>query len=151
MKRFFGFTAVIIALFLSSSVFAQSLTFEVGNKKFQAAKNDIKVLHGPYVAASACADLVEDAKDDWSIPSDKELIAMNEQLHKKGVGGFADENYWGYGLFSGHKTPIFCDFLSGQNYWSDYDVKYPDGVVLYVDQNYIITGEALRVRCVRAI
>jgi hypothetical protein len=45
-------------------------------------------------AAKICADLVLNGYDDWFLPSQNELIAMYDELKKKGVGDFASYIYW---------------------------------------------------------
>jgi len=132
MKKLIGFAAVLVALFLSGNVFAQDLTFELNGKKYEAAKQD---LYGYYTwkgAKAACEGLVDpdDFNGDWFLPSKEELNAMYEQLHKKGVGGFANDTFWSsseyYGLIA-----WFQSFSSG-------------------NQDYSSKGYTFSVRCVRA-
>ena len=45
-------------------------------------------------AAERCDALVYGGYSDWFLPSKDELNLMRENLHLKGVGGFADYCYW---------------------------------------------------------
>jgi hypothetical protein len=45
-------------------------------------------------AAFLCRAYRGGGKDDWFLPSNLELKAMKENLHKAGLGGFADVPYW---------------------------------------------------------
>ena len=96
MKRFIGFAIVLVTLFISGSAFAEDLTFEVNGKKYEAAKQDLYGYNTWKDAKAACEGSVElyAFYKGWSLPSIDELNAMYEQLHKKGVGGFADYYYW---------------------------------------------------------
>ncbi len=88
MKRLIGLAAVIVALSLSGSVFAQDLTFELNGKKYEVAP---QILYDGYTwesAKVACDEFVNNSKNDWFLPSKEELTAMHEQLYKKGLGGF---------------------------------------------------------------
>jgi len=106
MKRF-GLMAILVALFLSGNVFAQDrLTVSVdsgfsrsGSKHYEVASEDEINKDGtPYFtwkeAITACENSTVDGKTDWVLPEKDVLNAMYEQLHKKGVGVFADGSYW---------------------------------------------------------
>lgn len=57
----------------------------------------------------ACLQLGE----DWRLPTKKELLAMYEELHLKGIGNFNDfYNY--YGLELDGEVGWFFDFDSGE-------------------------------------
>ena len=45
-------------------------------------------------AAKLCSDFVFNGFDDWFLPSLDELDLMYENLHVKGLGGFASDYYW---------------------------------------------------------
>jgi serine/threonine protein kinase len=45
-------------------------------------------------AAKLCNDLVYNGFDDWFLPSLGEINLMRDTLLKKGLGSFAQENYW---------------------------------------------------------
>jgi hypothetical protein len=133
MKGLFGFTVIMVALLLSGSAFAQELTFELNGKKYEAAKQD---LNGYYIwadAKAACEGLVtpEDSHDDWFLPSKEELNAMYEQLQKKGVGNFADEEYWSSSEKNGHVA---------------YSLFFDKG-----EPNEEFKGDGRSVRCIRAL
>ena len=132
MKRLIGFTAVLVVLFLSNSVFAEDLTFEVNGKKYEAEKSDLPGYYNWADAKAGCDRLVtEDTNDDWFLPSKDELNAMYEQLHKKAVGGFANFYYWS-------SSENVSNYAWGQDFYNGY---------LYgnhrVDRNYV--------RCIRAL
>ena len=131
MKRLIGFAAVLVALFLSNNIFAQDLTFELNGKKYEAAKQDLEGNYTYDQAIAGCSKLKEDSKDDWSLPSKKELNAMYEQLHKKGIGGFANLFYWSSSECDG-------DYVWVQHFYDGTQIN--DGK----DNDYS------RVRCVRA-
>jgi hypothetical protein len=133
MKKLIGFTAVLVALFLSSNVFANGFVFELNGKKYEAAPQD---LYGYYTfksAKSACEGLTDsvDLNSDWFFPSKEELNAMYEQLHKKGLGGFDDIYYWGSSEHNGN-------YAWGQSFFDGF-------------QYGSIKGCSARVRCVRAL
>ena len=53
-------------------------------------------------AIEACYNLKLNGYDDWHLPTSKELDSLYVNLHKKGVGGFANGWYWsssGFGMF----------------------------------------------------
>jgi hypothetical protein len=52
-------------------------------------------------AAKLCDAYRGGGKDDWFLPSNLELKAMKENLHKAGKGGFADDKYWSSTGFRG--------------------------------------------------
>ena len=33
-------------------------------------------------------------KNEWELPTEEELYKMYKNLHKKGIGNFANDNYW---------------------------------------------------------
>ncbi len=133
MKKILGFVAVTAVMFLSNSVFAEDLIFEVGGTKYEAAKQDLYGFYTWIDAKAGCARLMtEEFNDGWVLPSKEEQKAMydqNEQL--KGVVVFNNGAYWS-------STEVDEDNASGQN---------------------LITGEpsegrksfGARVRCIRII
>ena len=135
MKRLIGFAAVLVALFLSNNIFAQDLTFELNGKKYEAAKNDLEGRYTYDQARAGCEGLVDpdDFNEDWFLPSKEELNAMYEQLHKKGVGGFANFFYWSFPEFEDDENLAW-----GQNFSSGY-------------QGYGSKDGIYYVRCVRAL
>ncbi len=46
------------------------------------------------IAAKVAADYRGGGKSDWFLPSDDELNLMYHNLHIKGIGGFAEGDYW---------------------------------------------------------
>lgn len=46
------------------------------------------------IAAKVCNDLVLDIYDDWYLPSKEELALLYKNLRLKGLGKFANEQYW---------------------------------------------------------
>ena len=96
MKKLTGSTVILVALFLSANVFAEGFAFEFNGKKYEAAKQDLYGYYDWPGAQAACEGFVDpdDLNDDWLLPPKEELNAMYEQLHKKGVGGFANDSYW---------------------------------------------------------
>ena len=52
-------------------------------------------------AAKLCNAYRGGGKDDWFLPSNLELKAMKENLHKAGKGGFANTGYWSSTGFRG--------------------------------------------------
>lgn len=122
MKKLIGFSVVLFVLFLSNSVFAEGFTFEVNGKKYEAAKQD---LYGYYTfegAKAACEGLVDpdDLNGDWSLPSKDELKSMYEQLHKKGLGDFAELDYWTSTDFN-ESLVWYQNFLIGLQYFKSKD------------------------------
>jgi hypothetical protein len=57
-------------------------------------------------AAKVCSDLVTGGYSDWYLPSRDELSLMHEQLKIKGLGGFANSNYWSSSEFSATSSYI---------------------------------------------
>ena len=51
-------------------------------------------------AAKLCADYTLNGYDDWFLPSKNELNLMYENLHKQGLGSFADDYYFYYYYWS---------------------------------------------------
>jgi len=45
-------------------------------------------------AAQYCENLTSGGKSDWFFPSKSEMIEMNTQLHKRGLGNFLGTTYW---------------------------------------------------------
>ncbi|MDA8994928.1 DUF1566 domain-containing protein, partial [Schleiferiaceae bacterium] len=59
---------------------------------WSGASNTTQILsscNSPSNAAELCANLVYQGYDDWYLPSWDELIAMRENLHANGLGGFS--------------------------------------------------------------
>jgi hypothetical protein len=52
-------------------------------------------------AAKLCSAYRGGGKDDWFLPSNLELKAMKENLHKAGKGSFANVGYWSSTGFRG--------------------------------------------------
>ena len=71
-------------------------------------------------AKKACEELSLNGYDDWFLPSKDELNLMYENLHKKGLGGFTDYNYWSSSE-SNNNGVWFQRFESGNQ---DFSVKY---------------------------
>ena len=88
MKKVCGVVSVAALMFLSFSVFAKGLVFEVDGKKYEAAQNDLKDVTWDQ-ANSECSKL-----KGWSLPSYDLVYGMYEQLYKKGIGGFSKVRYW---------------------------------------------------------
>ena len=78
--------------------------------QIQVSENDFPDKMTWDQAKSACKELGK----GWRLPSDKELRAMGEQLHKQGKGNFKDEAYW-----SGTHVPA--------NWLDNYIVVTPKG------------------------
>lgn len=51
-------------------------------------------------AARKCLDYSNGGCDDWFLPSRDELNLMYENLHKNGLGSFADDHYWSSSEYS---------------------------------------------------
>lgn len=73
-----------------------------------------KLGRGSY-AAKLCEDLTLNGYDDWFLPSKEELNLMYENLHKKGIGGFADGYYWSSSESSNYNAWL-QNFSSGYQY-----------------------------------
>ena len=72
-------------------------------------------------AARACLDYSENGYDDWFLPSYKELLQMDKNLYKKGLGGLATGfgvSYWSSSDYGG-----FIEFASR--------VKFGDSTTQY--------------------
>lgn len=66
---------------------------ELGNGAVNTAK--ILAVHGTAAhAASLCANYKGGGKTDWYLPSKKELNLLYTNLKKKGLGLFANQEYW---------------------------------------------------------
>jgi hypothetical protein len=48
----------------------------------------------PDYAARMCAEAVINDFDDWFLPSINEMLAMYENLHRRGIGGLEPTSYW---------------------------------------------------------
>lgn len=57
-------------------------------------KKIIKTQGNGTYAAKICSDYKGGGKNDWYLPSKKELELLYGNLKKKGIGGFADSEYW---------------------------------------------------------
>ncbi len=76
-------------------------------------------------AAKLCDDLVYNRFDDWFLPSLEELYLMYDNLHRKGIGGFANNNYWSSSEYHNYAFgALYQDFANGGQ--SGFDV--PDRV-----------------------
>ncbi|MBM3411330.1 MAG: DUF1566 domain-containing protein [Bacteroidetes bacterium] len=65
-------------------------TFTIAGETMQVAKEDFPKSMSWDDAQSACEGL----GNGWRLPSEDELKAMYEQLHKQGKGNFKDDWYW---------------------------------------------------------
>ncbi|MFW6312757.1 MAG: hypothetical protein ACOC2N_02615 [Spirochaetota bacterium] len=71
-------------------------------------------------AAQVALDYEAGGFSDWFLPSNEELLAMRDNLHQIGVGGFSDAGYWS-SMEMGTSTPNsgrFVDFSSFTSSWS---------------------------------
>ena len=57
-------------------------------------------------------DVLQERTGDWRLPDKEELNLMYRNLHKKGIGGFADDYYWSSSEFSS-KHAWYQKFLNG--------------------------------------
>lgn len=129
MKKLIGLSAVLVALFLSGNVFAQNLTIVL---KYEVAKQDLVKTQGcegvscnlfsRQDAVTGCKNYTENSKGGFKLPAKEMLNAMYEQLHKKGVGGFANTFYWSSSESNGNNE-WSQSFLNGyqSNYHMDFD------------------------------
>ena len=86
--------------------------------KLEVANQDLDEMNWEQ-AKRACNDL----GDGWRLPTEIELEAMHEQLHKKGKGNFnTDGYYWSISGGSGSYAWYF-DFNYGGAY-NEFDLKY---------------------------
>ena len=82
-----------------------------------------------YYSKEEAPKLYPEINENWRLPTIEELNLMYENLHRKGVGGFATEYYWS----SSEHNAIFAWF---QNFYFGF-------------QNYYNKDIAFRVRAVR--
>ena len=71
-------------------------------------------------AAKLCYDYVLNGYDDWFLPSRDELNLMYVNLHKAGLGGFAnDSNYWSSSESRDHSDYAWSQYFDNgnQNYY----------------------------------
>ncbi len=64
-----------------------------GSGRYNSKKILKKTGHGNY-AAKICEDYRGGGKSDWFLPSKDEVDLMYKNLHKSGIGSFANEGYW---------------------------------------------------------
>ena len=69
---------------------AQNLTFECAGLTIEVAENDFPDEMTYDQAKRACAGL----GNGWRLPTQNELLAMREQLWKKGKANLTKETYW---------------------------------------------------------
>jgi hypothetical protein len=70
-------------------------------------------------AAQICAEYEANGYKDWFLPSKDELNLMYTNLKKKGLGGFADSQYWS----SSERDPRYAWNQNFRNGSMDNDVK----------------------------
>lgn len=70
---------------------AKGTAVGTGKRNTQAIVNMCKEVD---TAAKKCTEYRGGEKSDWFLPSKDELDAMYVNLHKAGIGGFADNTYW---------------------------------------------------------
>ncbi len=63
-------------------------------------------------AAQYCETLTSGGKSDWFFPSKSEMIEMNTQLHKRGLGNFSGITYWTSSEFSA-SAPFYITWSTG--------------------------------------
>ena len=69
-------------------------------------------------AAKLCFELSYGGYDDWFLPSKDELNLMYENLHMKGLGGFADDYYWSSSEYDNGSAWRQSFIIGNQNYYS---------------------------------
>jgi hypothetical protein len=67
-------------------------------------------------AAALCASYRGRGKSDWFLPSGDELNAMYVNLHKAGIGGFANYYYWSSSESHAYYAH-FQSFIDGSRYF----------------------------------
>jgi len=80
---------------------------------------------------------------DWRLPTSGELSLMYENLHRNGLGGFADARYWGGRVTPGGNFSYFFDF--GTN-----SLDSVDSWGFTINGVSTSTGSSMRVRAVRS-
>lgn len=141
MKRLIGFAAVVVALSLSGSVFAQDITFELNGKKYEVAP---QVLHDgdTWGYAWESAMVACDEKNGWFLPSKEELTAMHEQLYKKGLGGYIGNHVHFWSSTEKDALHAWVWFFVSEDDNNKYDIS----ICIDADKS-----STYFVRCVRAL
>lgn len=70
-------------------------------------------LHAAAAAIAAAQNHGGGGFDDWRIPDGGDLTLMYENLHREGLGGFADAMYWGGRVPPRNDVSHFLDFSTG--------------------------------------
>lgn len=75
-------------------IFYDKSNYTSGWQYLEAAPEDINKVCDWKEANSVCKNLIVYGFKDWFLPSKDELNLMYKNLHKEGIGGFADDDYW---------------------------------------------------------
>lgn len=79
-------------------------------------------------AKEHCSQLKLNYYEDWYLPSKDELFLAYHNLHKQGIGDFANYGHWSSTENNDGNSLIFIDFGSGL----EYDGRYRRGDKLLV-------------------
>ncbi len=82
---------LLVIIFLSGSVFANSLLFKVNGNMYEAAKSDLPGTYTWDEALTECSNLNIEGKEDWFLPSKDQLSKM--YLTLSNIGGFKTDAY----------------------------------------------------------
>jgi len=96
---------------------AKGIAVGAGKKNTLAIVNACKEADA---AAKKCTDYRGGGKSDWFLPSKDELNTMFVNLHKAGIGGFADNTYWSSFEFDSANAGYQSFYTGSQDHGSKY-------------------------------
>tara|TARA_Y100000766_G_scaffold244525_1_gene223849 strand:- start:853 stop:1290 length:438 start_codon:yes stop_codon:yes gene_type:complete len=96
-----------------------------GEHGLVCAEYDLEMRYKWKEAKTKCHQLKIGGKDDWYLPSKRELNMLYENLHKNGLGGFANNYYW--------SSSDYLNYLAWrQDFSNGYQLNYAKLDAFYV-------------------